>query len=355
MLIAINTSTLTENLLDFNNSFLLEFLTQITQQHHQHQFIFIFNEAYSKHLVFNKNVTPIIIKSSLKTKLAASYWYNILLPLALKKYKANILIQTNEICSSNVNIPQILFLQNDSKTVTKNNLYRAKKVITPTIFSKQQLVEKHQLDANKIKVLYSASNNFKPKDIDIKQQTKDGYADGREYFLFFGGVKPNNNLMQVLKAFSMFKKWQYSSMKLLVEGNLIYKNEDLAVKLKTYKYRDDVVLLGNISTAKIATITASAYCSIYIPTYDGYTQQIFAAMQSAVPVITLNNTSMQEIGGNAALYTNTIEPEDIAAQMQLIYKDENLRTNQIKQGLEQATTFSLKKSIDTFWNVIEDV
>jgi len=355
MLIAINTTTLTQNQLDANNYFPLELLTNITQQYKQHQFIFIFNKAYSGQLIFNKNVTPIIIKSSFKNSLTTTYWYNVKLPLVLKKHKPDLLIQTNGICCSNTKISQLLFFLDASQNILVKNLNRAKKIVTSTNFNKQHLIEKFNLDANKINVIQSAVENiFKPVNTDIRQQTKDGYADGREYFLFFGGVNPNNNVMQVLKAFSMFKKWQYSNMKLLIEGSLIYKNEDFVNKIKTYKYRDDVLLLGSLSKTQIATITASAYCVLYTPKASGFVSPIIAAMQSGVPIITMNNIGMQETGGNIPLYSNSNQPEDIAEQMQLIYKDENLRTNLMQKGVEQASKFSWEKTIENFWNVIEE-
>jgi glycosyltransferase involved in cell wall biosynthesis len=152
----------------------------------------------------------------------------------------------------------------------------------------------------------------------------------------------------------MFKKWQYSNMKLLIEGSLIYKNEDFVNKIKTYKYRDDVLLLGSLSKTQIATITASAYCVLYTPKASGFVSPIIAAMQSGVPIITMNNIGMQETGGNIPLYSNSNQPEDIAEQMQLIYKDENLRTNLMQKGVEQASKFSWEKTIENFWNVIEE-
>jgi len=45
-------------------------------------------------------------------------------------------------------------------------------------------------------------------------------------------------------------------------------------------------------------------------------------MQSGVPVITSDTSSMPEVGGNAALYASPDDPDAIAKQMLHLYKNE---------------------------------
>jgi glycosyltransferase involved in cell wall biosynthesis len=61
---------------------------------------------------------------------------------------------------------------------------------------------------------------------------------------------------------------------------------------------------------------------------------------------------MPEIGGNAALYVNPDEPNDLAEKMQLIYKDENLRSKLIEKGLRQAATFNWNTATEKVWGAI---
>lgn len=150
----------------------------------------------------------------------------------------------------------------------------------------------------------------------------------------------DDNLMNVLKAFSLFKKWQHSNMKLLVVGSLTEQKNTIADKLKTYKYRDDVVLLNSVDEITLAKLTASSYCVLYLSFLENFAVPIIEAMQSGVPVIASNVSSMKEVGGDIALYANPNSSDEIAEQMQLIYRDEILRSKLIKDGLQQATQFS---------------
>jgi len=105
---------------------------------------------------------------------------------------------------------------------------KAKTVLTVSKFSKRDILEHYRVDPDKISVVQPAArNHFRPLGWEEKESVKAGYADGREYFLFVGGIHPRKNLLNLLKAFSLFKKWQKSNMKLLVAGRLAWQFEDL--------------------------------------------------------------------------------------------------------------------------------
>ena len=80
---------------------------------------------------------------------------------------------------------------------------------------------------------------------------------------------------------------------------------------------------------------------------------VLEAMQSGTPVITSSRSSMQEVGGDAALYASPQHFEEIAEQMLLIYKDEALRSRLVEKGLERATSFSWDSTAEKLWAALE--
>ena len=141
-------------------------------------------------------------------------------------------------------------------------------------------------------------------------------------------------------------------MKLLVAGRLAWDYEFILDKLKTYRYRDDVVLLGYQPDEVLAKITGGAYALVYPSYFEGFGLPIIESMQSEVPVITSNTSSMPEIGGNAALYAAPSSPDEIAKHMQHVYRDEILRTSLIEKGKVRAAAFSWDKSAAEMWQNI---
>jgi glycosyltransferase involved in cell wall biosynthesis len=62
---------------------------------------------------------------------------------------------------------------------------------------------------------------------------------------------------------------------------------------------------------------------------------------------------MQEIAGNAALYFNPADHNDIAEKMLLLYKDENLRSQLIEKGKQICKQYNWDRSAELFWQSIE--
>ena len=198
----------------------------------------------------------------------------------------------------------------------------------------------------------AASNNFKPSAWQQKDAVKEKYTEGLEYFLHTGPVNTGSNLITLLKAFSFFKKRQKSNMQLLLASKSVVTDKEFIKSLASYKYRDEVKLLDNLSEENIAQITAAAYALIYPSFYNACGTSLLHAMQSDIPVITGNNTAMPEICGDAALYINPNDFNDIAEKMMLLFKDEDLRNQLIIKGRHQAGMYNWDKTADKVWGII---
>jgi glycosyltransferase involved in cell wall biosynthesis len=369
MKIAVNTIFLQKNNLEGYGYFVQEIFKRLAEKYPEHEFIFLFDREYDEQFIFSKNITPIIVTPKARHALSFKYWYDVKLPLALRSIKPDVMVQPYGFCSLTSKIPQLLVVHDLSfkhypqfipkhhlyyyKAYTKKFLNKAKQVATVSDFSKNDIVEQYKIVPEKIDIVYSAAKQiFEPVSYHEKQKIKEEYADGREYFLFTGGIHPRKNLMNVLKAFSLFKKWQNSSMKLLVAGRLAWQFDDILTKLKTYKYKDDVVLLDYVEATKLAKITASAYAMLFPSFFEGFGVPVLEAMRSEVAVITSNVSSMPEIAGDAALYASPTDIEEIANHMKRLYRDEILRTQLIEKGKQQVQNFSWDKTADLMWQSI---
>jgi glycosyltransferase involved in cell wall biosynthesis len=210
------------------------------------------------------------------------------------------------------------------------------------------------VDTEKIDVVYSAAKEiFEPASATVKEEVKNQYTSGKEYFLYIGAIHPRKNLVNLLKAFSIFKRRQKSSFKLVLAGRLAWKYDSFIQSLRRYKYRDDVIMLGYLSEDDLVRITGSAYALVYPSLLEGFGVPVIEAMKCSVPVITSARSSMQEIAGDAALYADANNPDDIADKMMLVYKDEKLRDELIRKGDAVAKQYSWQRTADLLWQCIQ--
>jgi glycosyltransferase involved in cell wall biosynthesis len=370
MRIAVNTRFLLRDHLEGVGYFIFETFTWITNTHKEHQFIFIFDRPYDQRFIFSDNITPVIAGPPARHPLLWKYWYDIKIPAILKKYKADIFVSADGYCSLKTKLPQCMvvhdlaFLHYPSHSKKSHLRYfkkqmpkfleKAKTIATVSEFSKKDIIDHYKVSQEKIDVVYSAAKEiFKPVTEKIKQETKNKYSDTKEYFLCIGAIHPRKNLLNLLKAFSVFKKRLKSNMKLMLVGRLGWKYGSFMDKLKTYKHLDDVVMLGYTEEQELVNIVSSAYALVYPSLLEGFGVPVLEAMQCETPVITSINSSMQEIANNAALYADPNSHEDIAEKMMRIYKDEDLQKELIEKGKIVSKEYSWHRTAELLWKCIE--
>jgi glycosyltransferase involved in cell wall biosynthesis len=78
-------------------------------------------------------------------------------------------------------------------------------------------------------------------------------------------------------------------------------------------------------------------------------------MKYGCPVITSNVSSLPEAGGDAALYFNPENADEIAKTIEKVISDEKLRQDMIKKGYTQIKQFSWEKTAKDTLKVLEDL
>ena len=370
MRIAVNTRFLLKDYLEGYGHFTREIFSRIALQNPQHEFIFIFDRPFEQEFVFSGNITPVVAGSPARHPLLWKLWYDYAVPRTLKKYGADVFVSPDGFCSLRTPVPQVTVIHdlaflhrpNDIsrshlwfyKKYTPRFIRKSKQLVTVSESSRKDIIEHYPEAKKKITVAFNAARSvFQPVNWQKKEEVKAKYSGGREYFVYTGSIHPRKNLVNLLKAFSIFKKWQGSDMKLLLCGRLAWKNDDFVKSLETYKHRKDVVLTGYLPEEELAAVVASAYAMVYPSHFEGFGLPLAEAMQAGTPVVTTQTPALIETGGDAVLYAAPGNIEELAAKMMLVYKDEALRAQLIEKGKTQCTRFNWQQSAETIWGCIQ--
>jgi glycosyltransferase involved in cell wall biosynthesis len=369
MIIAVNTRFLPDDYPSVYRCFIYETFKLIAGNNPEDEFIFISDRKYNHPFVAGSNVKQVITGPPVRHPLLLKFWFDIKVPALLRKYKADVFVSCDGICSLTTKVPQCLvlhdlaFLQQASffkkpyssfyKKYTAKFLNKANSIVTVSEFLKQAIVTQYNTEGSSIDVVFNGVNeNFQPVNDEEKLVVKNKYSDGKEYFLYADAIHPANNLLNLLKAFSVFKKRQQTSMKLVLEGKLALTYQSFKENLKSYKYRNDVVVIHDVEESELIKIIGAAYGLINPSLYGGFVSCVLQALRCDVPVITAAGSSMQEITEGAALYADANSHTDIADKMMLLYKDENLRKELIQKGKPVVDGYSWNKTADLLWHSI---
>ena len=110
MIIAVNTRFLVKDEREGYTNFIYETFSRITRLHPEHTFIFIFDRPWHDSFIFPGNVIPVVTGPQARHPAQWYIWYNIKIPAVLKRYKAEVFVSPDGLCSLTTKIPQCLLV-----------------------------------------------------------------------------------------------------------------------------------------------------------------------------------------------------------------------------------------------------
>lgn len=372
MKIAVNTRFLLAGQLEGFGYYTHEVFGLLAALHPDHEFHFIFDRQPHSMFLTSPNIRSHVLPPAARHPLLWKLWYDLRLPILLKRIGADVFISPDAQCSLSTRVPQCVVVHDLGflhfpegykkshlryyKRFTPKFLSKAARVITVSSFTKSDIVRQYNTAENKLVVAPNAARQvFKPLSFEEQEKIKMKYTGGAEFFICVGAIHPRKNLVRLLKAFSLFKKRLQSGMKLVLAGRLAWKNEQFLELLKTYKHRNDVILTGYLPDEELARLQASAYALVYPSLFEGFGVPVLEAMACRVPVITSKNSAMQEVAGSAAIYFDPHDIQDIADKMMRMYKDETLRNQLINNAAETSPKYSWQHTANIIWQVVAEL
>lgn len=274
------------------------------------------------------------------------YWNKI--TNIVQDIQADRLISNDSRYCKKINIPKILIIHDhDELERTDIKDLNDTSVIVFTEATRTKLISILHADPDTIKnIHFGITETIQPLNYEEQFIVKEDNTEGKEYFL---ASYPNDKtlLINLLKAFSIFKKRQQTNMLLLLVAKADVSDEFHSI-VKNYKYRTDVLLKFKYETQQGYNLLGAAYAYIDQSVED--LMKIAEAMKYAVPVITTEKA--RELTGDGALYVQAEDHLLMAEQLMLIYKDENLRMDVIKKAAAIACEFTWDRTEKLFWKAV---
>ncbi len=371
MRIAINTRFLLSHKMEGFGWFTYEVTKRLVEQHPEHTFVLFFDRPFDPKFVFGENVIPVVLNPPARHPILFYIWFEFAVYKALKKYKAAIFFSPDGYLSLRSKVPQIGVIHDlnfeqhpqDVPFVPRSYLkyffpkfaQKAKKIITVSEYSKQDIVERYNIDASKITVAW---NGVSPLFVPISEENKEGirkeFSDGNPYFIFVGALHPRKNIKRLLQAFEHFSNDE-GNENLVIVGENLWKKDNSYLEGISESTIAKIHFTGHLPLEKLTQVMASATCLTYVPYFEGFGIPLVEAMQSGVPVIAGNLTSLPEVCGDAALYVNPMNVSEIANAMKEMSTNAILRESLIEKGLKRSEKFNWDFTAGIIWKEIEAV
>jgi glycosyltransferase involved in cell wall biosynthesis len=357
MKIAVNARELLKGRMEGIGRYIFETTKRMVLEHPEDEFYFFFDRGYDPSFLFADNVIPIVVHPQARHPILWYLWFEWSVPYYLKKHKIDVFFSGDTYASMKTNVPTLIVchdiaykhypdhIRGSHKKYYQKNFpkfhRKADHIVAVSNFTKQDIVSTYDLDAERVTIGYNATpNGFEPLSEELKNEIRQELTKGKPYFIYVGSLHPRKNVVNLIKAFDIFKIENGCDHKLVLVGRMAWKNEELKKTYETTVHRDDIIFTGHISNEQLPRYLAAAEALTYVSVFEGFGIPILEGMSSGTPVITSNVSSMPEVAGDAALLIDPHDPKSIAGGMQEIISNKPLRQDLISKGIERAKTFS---------------
>jgi glycosyltransferase involved in cell wall biosynthesis len=157
----------------------------------------------------------------------------------------------------------------------------------------------------------------------------------QRYILFVSTIEPRKNLVTLIDAYERLRDRGVYDGSLVVVGRVGWKSESLLPRLKGR----GIVHLDYLKASQLVTVYRNAEVFAFPSIYEGFGFPLLEAMTHGVATVAARSSSLPEIGGDAALYFDPENAEELEAQLERLVTNPGLRHELAERGRVQAAKF----------------
>lgn len=370
MKIVVNTRFLLADKLEGIGWFTYETLSRMVKDHPEHDFVFLFDREFDQKFIFGQNVRGVKLFPPARHPFLWYWWFEKSVKKILKREKPDVFLSTDGYLSTKSKVPQLVVMHDlafehypDDVGGLVRKFYKkyspiyarvAKRIVTVSEFTKQDIVQKYHIDKHKIDVIYNGVNaSFSPVSTTEQVNIKSKYTGGQDYFVYVGSIHPRKNILNLLKAYEQFRQQHDAKIKLVLAGRKGWSNEDMEAYYEQMTFKKDVVFTGRVTTEELNHLLGAAQALTYISYFEGFGIPVIEAQQCGCPVITSNKSSLPEVAGDAALLVDPFSIEGIITAMMQVIDDKILRDRLVQNGFQNAKRFSWNLTAKQLYESLE--
>lgn len=294
---------------------------------------YLWNRAYSKRVI-DKNDFDIF---------HPTYYHTYFLERLKKPFVLTVHDMIHEI------MPE--YFPNDDKSSFEKRqcIEKASHIIAISENTKRDLQHIFQIPDEKITVIH---HGFTPSQESDDTGAETDISKGN-YLLFVGDRSFYKNFYRFAIAAAAFLQ-KRKDFKLICAGGGPFQHAEIEHLLK-FKIMDRVTQI-TATERELDLLYQNTSAFIFPSIYEGFGLPILEAFKQKAPIIMSDIACFREIAGDASLYFNPFDPEDILAKIEQLVDDKALKDDLIKKGSQQRLNFTMEKcankTIDVYRNLL---
>jgi glycosyltransferase involved in cell wall biosynthesis len=212
---------------------------------------------------------------------------------------------------------------------------RSEYILTVSNFSKAEILRNLQVDPEKVFVTYNGVlKSYQPvADPEYLQYVRDIYELPKNFIFCLSNNKPHKNIHQLVRAYCFSDIDIPLVLASPVDRVIIRIAENYGKKHLIYFSRF-------IHEDHLPAVYSLTSLFVFPSTYEGFGLPPLEALACGAPVVVARSSSLPEVVGNNAIFTDPYDYQDIARAIKLGIENGQLRSRLIEQGIAHARKFS---------------
>lgn len=227
------------------------------------------------------------------------------------------------------------------KIILRHALKKSRGIITPSNFTKQDIIKTYNIPEKKITSIHLApKNKIANRSEEQKKQTLEKYKIIKPFILYVGSAYPHKNLENLIKAWELFSDQYSKNYQLVLSGKKDYFYKRLEKEMNT----KNIIFTDFTSNEEQADLYSQASLYIFPSLYEGFGLPPLEAMTYNTPVASSEASCLPEILRDACFYFNPHNLEEIAKTINLSLTDIKKRQEKQEKAQELLKKYSGKKT-----------
>lgn len=234
------------------------------------------------------------------------------------------------------------------RLTVRRSVRKAAQVIALSEHARKDMIDTYHVSPERVTAIpLAAAGHFMPLKNEAElQRVKQTYEIEGDYILAVGAIQPRKNLARLLAAYSRLHRAKPEGKlpKLVLAGKRAWLYEETLRTIAELELERSVILTGYVPEQDLPALYSGALCFVYPSYFEGFGLPPLEAMQCGTPVIVGNRTSLPEVVGNAALLVDPFDVEALAAAIERVIGNSDLRADLSVKGLARAKLFEWRET-----------
>lgn len=240
------------------------------------------------------------------------------------------------------------------RLVVRNGLRRAKRVVTVSQYTRQEVEKCYGRQfASKIEVIYEGWEHLVKYVEGVQQRPQEVVFD--EYILYVGSSRGHKNLSRLVAAIKLCQNDLPKGLGFVIVGNTdMFTSEQMADIHQLNAIQPIIQLTGWLGDEQLDGYFRHAKALIFPSLSEGFGIPVLEAYFYRIPLLLSNQASLPEVAGDAAIYFNPYDINDIANTIVRFVKQDDY-SELITRESKRLMLFGWQKTADQLSNILQTI